>query len=115
MTETMETTVFHSLHSSHLENLTVNMDILLVVMLQFKPHMICILKLLPNNVWNPHKQENRPVQPLYILFVAAYILTYAIVYIAAWIAIPLILRLLLFFFVYIYGSVLLHSILITIS
>ena len=45
MTETMETTVFHSLHSSHLEILTVNMDILLVVMLQFKSHMICILML----------------------------------------------------------------------
>ena len=115
MTKTMETTVFHSLHSSHLEILTVNMDILLVVMLQFKPHMICILKLLPNNVLTPLKQENRPVQPAYILFVAAYILTYAIVYIATWIARPLILRLLLFFSVYIYGSVLLHSILITIS
>ena len=51
MTETMETMVFYSLHSSHLEILTVNMDILLVVMLQFKPHMICILKLLPNNVF----------------------------------------------------------------
>ena len=72
MTETMETTVFHSLHSSHLEILTVNMDILLAVMLQFKPHMICILKLLPNNVLTSHKQENRPVQPPYILFVAAY-------------------------------------------
>ena len=117
MTETMETTVFHSLHSSHLEILTVNMDILLVVMLQLKPHMICILKLLPNNVLTPHKQENRPVQPAYTLFVAAYILTYAIVYIGTWIARPIFsfLSLLLFFSVYIYGSVLLHSILITIS
>ena len=118
MTETMETTVFHSLHSSHLEILTVNMDILLVVMLQFKPHMICILKLLPNNVLTSHKQENRPIQPAYILFVAAYILTYAIFYIGTWIARPLLitfLSLLLFFSVYIYGSVLLHSILITIS
>ena len=88
MTETMETTVFHSLHSSHLEILTVNMDILLVVMLQFKPHIICILKLLPNNVLTPHKQENRPVQPAYILFVATYILTYTIVHFGTWIARP---------------------------
>ena len=104
LTETMETTVFHSLHSSHLEILTVNMDILLVVMLQFKPHIVCTLKLLPNNVLTTLKQENRPVQPAYILSVAAYILTYAIVYIATWIARPLTLRLLLFFFVYIYKT-----------
>ena len=117
MTETMETTVFHSLHSSHLEILTVNMDILLVVMLQIKSHMICILKLLPNNVLTPHKQENRPVQPAYILFVAAYMQLFTLAldcktfinYISESVAI------FLSTYIHIYGNVLLHSILITIS